>query len=141
MSDLHNDAQTPWQIALPVLRRLSATLDASTRALARHDLKELEKHVAAQEELCALLLATGYFTVSAGPTHGPAGRKVVPSAPPAQVRQIARRIDQQTRVYAALLHRARRVVEVVLAFHESSRGYSPKGRVPLEASSTWSSEV
>ncbi|HUM04080.1 MAG TPA: hypothetical protein VLT90_01385 [Terriglobales bacterium] len=130
MDNVHNSGQTPWHLVLPVLRQLSSELDAGARALARQDLKEFERHVALQGELCALLADAGLF-----PTES---RAVRPA--PAPVQQIAHEIRQQKRVYASLLGRAERFVQVLLTFHQSSRGYSAKGRAPLEIV-TWSSEV
>ena len=128
-----------WQTVLPVLRELSAELDAGIRALAREDLNEFEKHVAAQEKICDLLLATKLFTDPAG------ARFRSPSAMPAEqaaraAQETAKTLDHQKRVFAALIARARRYGEILLAAHRSHRGYTASGPLPLEGQ-TWSREV
>ncbi|MBI3476206.1 MAG: hypothetical protein HY010_10765 [Acidobacteria bacterium] len=117
-----NGLELAWQISLPVLRKLSAELDASNGALARQDLQSFEKHVAAQEEICNLLLEAGVLSTSSVP-----------------VRQALQRLDHQKRVYSALLRRARTWVQVLLTIHQSRAGYSEDGS--LLSGSTWSSEA
>jgi len=117
-----NALEPAWQTSLPVLRKLSAEIDASNDALARQDLKAFEKHVVAQEEICSLLLEAGALSASSVP-----------------VREAVKKLDHQKRVYSALLRRAKTWVQVLLTIHQSRAGYSEDGS--LLSGSTWSSEV
>jgi len=138
MEQNRNNEHTPQgRLALPLLLRLSAELDGGIRALARHDLQEFEKSVVAQSEICERLLNTDLFTShgnqqSATPSPG--------SVSNCAVAEIGKQIEDQKRVYAALIRRSQRFVHTMLALHQSCRGYSAGGSVPLEAS-TWSGEV
>jgi hypothetical protein len=120
-----NTDQTPWQLALPVLRKLSAELDAGIAALARRDLKTFEKHVAAQQELCDVLLETGIV-------FSPVTTRIE--------REALQSLDHQKRVYSALLRRERTFSQVLLTLHQSRNGYSPDGML-ASTGSTWSSEA
>lgn len=131
MDNRNSTEPTSWQFALPVLVRLTSELEAASEALVRHDLKEFERLVARQGDLCELLQRTGLF----GDRH-----EVRQVPVPAAAREVMHAIRAQNRIYAALHRRTERFVQAVLAFHQSARGYTPKGRVPLEAS-TWSSEA
>lgn len=124
-----------WEITLPVLRRLSAELDAGTMALARNDLKNFEKHVAEQGKLCDLL-------VEANLISDPGCAQSMPrsSESPAAVKELQRGLDHKKRVYAAMIERVQRFVRIMLAVHQSRRGYTFEEGVPLD-SSTWSSKV
>jgi hypothetical protein len=115
--------ETPWQVALPVLRNLSAALDAGNEALARQDLKSFEEHVAVQVQICDALVEAGVLSNPAGPA-----------------RETLQRLDHQKRVYSALLRRARTYAQVLLTLYHSREGYSSDSPTPLPAS-TWSSEA
>jgi hypothetical protein len=137
MEGKHNPVETPWQITLPVLRQLSAELKAGTGALARQDLKDFEKHVAAQGELCDILQATSFFSNKSDKSQTP---RLAFTRPSNVEWEAVQELDHQRRVYAALLRRAKAFVEILLTFQHSSSGYSADGRLPLNRS-TWSSEV
>ena len=117
-----NALEPAWQTSLPVLRKLSAEIDASNDALARQDLKAFEKHVVAQEEICNILLESGALSPS-----------------PLPVREAVKKLDHQRRVYSALLRRAKNWVQVLITVHQSRADYSSEN--VLLPGSTWSSEV
>jgi hypothetical protein len=117
-----NGLEPAWQTSLPVLRKLSAEIDASNDALARQDLKAFEKHVVAQEEICSILLEAGALSASSVP-----------------VRDAVKELDHQKRVYSALLRRAKTWVQVLITVHQSRADYSSESA--LLSGSTWSSEV
>lgn len=117
-----NALEPAWQTSLPVLRKLSAEIDASNDALARQDLKAFEKHVVAQEEICNILLEAGALSASSVP-----------------VREAVQKLDHQKRVYSALLRRAKTWVQVLITVHQSRADYSSES--VLLPGSTWSSEV
>jgi hypothetical protein len=137
-----------WTATLPTLRRLSSEIDAGIRALAREDLAEFEKRVAAQGEICDLLIQTKLFTV---PPGYPAQARRLPAnaSSPSQpdkspattiLKDVVRDLAQQSRLYSALLRRAKRYTHILLSVYRSRLGYLADGSVPTEGT-TWSSEV
>ena len=125
---------------LAQVHALLQAVASAISAIEKNDLRQFESHLAVQETICNQLSATKWTPPSAATAGAVSGEN--PDAQLLQeIRQAHVALAQLNRVYAALLKRARRSVELLAALYRShGEGYDP-GSFPLPQRHTWSCEV
>jgi len=125
-----NEADETWLDYLHAVQSLSAEMNAGLAAIAGNDLARFESSVAEQERLAEN--ARGLWqNLRAKPLP----------APLPQLSAAGKELQQNSRVYAAVVMRAAQVGSALLAlYQEPPRGYSRDGRA-ASITKTWSCEV
>jgi streptomycin 6-kinase len=128
--DAKTEADERWRECLHLASELAIEMKASLVALARNDLRSFETSVTAQERLSAH--ARSLF-------HQPP--RSVPAKSLQQLAAAGRQLQQQNRIYVAVLARAAQVCSALLSLYQDSpRGYSRDAHTPPPPP-TWSCEV
>jgi len=125
---------------LAQVNALRQAIASAISAIEKNDLAQFDAHLAAQETICDRLSATK-CTASLVPSGTTATGEDADPAFTMEIREAYMALAHLNRVYAALLKRARRSFELMLALYRSQReGYHCKPS-PLRQGHTWSCEV
>lgn len=124
---------------LAQVHALSQALQSAISAIEKNDLPQFQAHLAVQETICNRLACnqetrtlSAESKKSSGESHTQMER---------EIRQAYSALAQLNRVYAAILKRASKSVELMSAVYRSHEtGYDP-GPSGLTQSHTWSCEV
>jgi hypothetical protein len=124
---------------LAQVHALSQAIASAISAIEKNDLRQFETHLAAQETICNRF-STTKWTPSSTVVEAVSGENS-----DAQLLQEFRQahiaLAQLNRVYAALLKRVRRSVELIAALYRShGEGYD-RAPSPVSQRHTWSCEV
>jgi hypothetical protein len=125
---------------LAQVHALAQAVSSAISAIEKNDLQKFEIHLAAQESICNRLSGPRWMLPSTATREGVDGESLDAQLLQ-EIRQAYVALAQLNRVYAALLKRARRSVELIIALYRShGEGYD-RGPSPLPQRHTWSCEV
>lgn len=126
---------------LAQVQALSREIASALSAIEKNDLRQFEKHVAAQEAICNSV-SPAQKLLPPAPAGSGSGVELDPDRRlSGEIRQAHESLAQLNRVYAAVLKRAEKTLGLVAAIYRAhGQGYD-RSPSPIAKHHTWSCEV